>query len=136
MSGNAVSAARQPEYWHRNLKDAAMGGGSVSLSGHSASAWISLQPPRSSRRRQGLSTTGFQPRGQESHRICALRYVIQEENMRLNAPKQVTWFIALILGVLGLLGALITIPVLSTLAFWLVFVGLVLMLLATYLVGL
>lgn len=56
--------------------------------------------------------------------------------MRLTAPKQITWFIALILGVLGFLGFLVTIPVLSGLAFWLVLVGLVLLLIATAVEGL
>lgn len=56
--------------------------------------------------------------------------------MKLNSPKQVTWIIAVVLAVLGLLGALITIPVLTDLAFWFAFVGLVLMLLATYFEGL
>jgi hypothetical protein len=53
--------------------------------------------------------------------------------MRLNAPKQITWIIALILGIAGLLGFLVTIPVISELAFWIVLVALILMLLATYL---
>ncbi|MDD3827005.1 MAG: hypothetical protein GX597_04530 [Anaerolineaceae bacterium] len=56
--------------------------------------------------------------------------------MRLNAPRQVTWIIALILGILGLIGAVVTIAVLTDLAFWLVLVGLALMLLATLLEGL
>jgi heme A synthase len=53
--------------------------------------------------------------------------------MRLNAPKVITWWIAVILGALGLLATLGTIPALAGLAFWLVLAGLVLMLLATYL---
>jgi len=52
--------------------------------------------------------------------------------MKLNAPKQVSWLIALVLGALALLGALITIPVLTDIAVWLALIGLVLMLLATY----
>lgn len=52
--------------------------------------------------------------------------------MKLNAPKQITWIISLILGVLGLLGNLVSIPVISGISFWLVLVGLVLLLLATY----
>jgi hypothetical protein len=63
-------------------------------------------------------------------------HILQEENMRLSAPKQVTWIIALILGIVGILGALVTIPVISSLAFWIVVVALALMLLATYLEGL
>jgi hypothetical protein len=56
--------------------------------------------------------------------------------MKLNAPKQVTWYIALILGLVGILGTLVTIPVISGLAFWIVAVALALMLLATYMEGL
>jgi hypothetical protein len=53
--------------------------------------------------------------------------------LKLNAPKQVTWIISLILGVLGLLGNLVTIPLISGISFWLVVVGLALLLLATLL---
>lgn len=56
--------------------------------------------------------------------------------MQLSAPKQVTWIIALILGIVGILGALVTIPVISGLAFWIVVVGLALLLLATFMEGL
>lgn len=43
--------------------------------------------------------------------------------MNLSAPKNVTFYIAVVLAVLGLLGAIIQIPVITGLAFWLVFVG-------------
>ena len=56
--------------------------------------------------------------------------------MRLNAPTQLAWVISLVLGVLGLLGMLISIPFVSGNAFWFVFVGWLLMMLATYLKGL
>jgi hypothetical protein len=56
--------------------------------------------------------------------------------MKLNAPKQITWIVAVVLAVIGLIGHLVTIPVLTPLAFWLVFVAAVLLLLATYLTGL
>jgi hypothetical protein len=56
--------------------------------------------------------------------------------MKLSAPKQITWIIALILGVLGLLGYLVVIPVISGLAFWLVLIGLVVLLIATAVQGL
>jgi len=55
--------------------------------------------------------------------------------MRLNAPKKWTWLIAVILGVLGLIGELVAVPVLSVAAFWLVFVGLVLVVLGSWLKG-
>lgn len=53
--------------------------------------------------------------------------------MKLNQPKVGTWWIAVILGAVGLLAKLVTIPVLTGLAFWLVLAGLVLLVLATYL---
>jgi uncharacterized membrane protein YphA (DoxX/SURF4 family) len=53
--------------------------------------------------------------------------------LKLNAPTKVVWIISLVLGVVGIIAKLVTIPVISGLAFWLVAVGLVLMLLATYL---
>ena len=51
--------------------------------------------------------------------------------MQLSAPKLITWWIALILGALGIIAHLVTLPVLSGLAFWLVVVALGLLLLAT-----
>lgn len=45
--------------------------------------------------------------------------------MKLTPPKQVTFFIAVILGLVGLVASFVAIPVLSPYAFWLVFVGLV-----------
>lgn len=56
--------------------------------------------------------------------------------MKLNQPKAITWWIAVILGVLGLLAEIITIPFLSTISFWLVFIALVLLVLATLIKGL
>ena len=56
--------------------------------------------------------------------------------MKLSAPKQITWIIALVLGVLGLIGALFTVPFLTTYAFWFVFVAFVLLLVATFIDGL
>lgn len=53
--------------------------------------------------------------------------------MRLNPPKVITWWIALFLGVLGLLGFLAVIAGLGQYAFWLVAAGLALMLAATLL---
>jgi len=64
--------------------------------------------------------------------------------MKLSAPKQVTWWIAIILGVIGILGILVTsIPVLSigifggvTIAVLLLIVGFVLLALGTLIDGL
>ena len=57
--------------------------------------------------------------------------------MKLNAPKQITWIIALILGIVGILANLVALPVITpTLGFWLVVVGLALLLIATITRGL
>lgn len=56
--------------------------------------------------------------------------------MELNEPKVITWWIALILGALGLLSMVVSIPVLSTIAFWLVLIGLALLLAANVVSGL
>jgi hypothetical protein len=55
--------------------------------------------------------------------------------MRLSAPKKTTWWIAVIVGVVGILSNFVTIPVLSGFAFWLVVIGFVLLALGTYLKG-
>jgi len=57
--------------------------------------------------------------------------------MRLNAPKQTTWIIALILGVLGILANLSSIPVITPeLGFWLLIAGWALLLIASITRGL
>jgi hypothetical protein len=56
--------------------------------------------------------------------------------MKLSPPKMITWFIALALAVLALLGNTGTIAALSTYAFWLALVSAALMLLATIVRGL
>jgi len=53
--------------------------------------------------------------------------------MRLSRPKVVTWWIAVILGVLGIISQFVSIPGLSEWSFWLVAIGFVLLALATYL---
>jgi hypothetical protein len=60
-------------------------------------------------------------------------YMKGETTMKLTPPKTVTWWISIALGVLGLLGYVGTIAVLSQYAFWLVLAGLVLLVLATLL---
>ena len=57
-------------------------------------------------------------------------------NLNLSAPKNVTWLIAVVLGVLGLLGSFMTIPVISGLSFWLLFLGFGLLVVATMIEGL
>ena len=57
--------------------------------------------------------------------------------MKLSAPKNLTWIIAVILGVLGLLGSFApTLPVIGGLAFWLVFLGFAVLAVATFVEGL
>jgi len=56
--------------------------------------------------------------------------------MQLSAPKQITWWIAVVIGVLGILATLVTIPVLSGFAFWLVVIGFLLLAVATLIEGL
>ena len=56
--------------------------------------------------------------------------------MKLSAPKQITWWIAVVIGVLGILATLVTIPVLSGFAFWLVVIGFLLLAVATAIEGL
>lgn len=60
----------------------------------------------------------------------------KEATVKLSAPQQATWWIAVIVGVAGILAHLVTIPVLSGIAFWLVAAAFVLLVLATYLKGL
>ena len=56
-----------------------------------------------------------------------------EKIMKLSAPKTVTWWIAVVLGVLGILGTFVSIPVVSANAFWFVAVAFIVLALATYL---
>lgn len=56
--------------------------------------------------------------------------------MRLSAPKEIVWWIAVILGVLGILASFISLPFVSDNAFWFVAIGFVLLALATLLKGL
>lgn len=45
--------------------------------------------------------------------------------MSLNAPKQITFIIAVVLAVLGLLAALIPLGFLSSMSLWLILIGFV-----------
>jgi len=53
--------------------------------------------------------------------------------MDLSAPKQVTYWISVVLAVLGLLGQIVTIPFVSAYAFWFLLVGFVLLALGCFL---
>lgn len=56
--------------------------------------------------------------------------------MKLTPPKKITFWIAVGLGVLGLIGTFVSIPVVSGLAFWFVFAGLALLVVALLVKGL
>ncbi len=56
--------------------------------------------------------------------------------MPLSAPKQLTFWIAVILGVLGILGTFVTIPFVTAYAFWFLVVGFVLLALGNLMEGL
>ena len=60
----------------------------------------------------------------------------KENAMKLSAPKNITWIIAVVLGVLGLLGTFVTIPVVSGAAFWFVFIAFAILAVATFIDGL
>jgi hypothetical protein len=55
--------------------------------------------------------------------------------MKLSAPSQIAWIIAVILGVLSLLTFVVAIPFVSTYAFWFMAVGWLVLLLATLFKG-
>lgn len=56
--------------------------------------------------------------------------------MRLSAPKNLTWWIAVSLGALGFLGSLLAVPVISGLSFWLLCLGFAVLAVATFVDGL
>jgi heme/copper-type cytochrome/quinol oxidase subunit 1 len=51
--------------------------------------------------------------------------------MNLSAPMQITWWIAVIVGLAGILANAGMLPFLAAYAFWLVVIGFVLLVLAT-----
>ena len=51
--------------------------------------------------------------------------------MKLSAPKQSLWMVAVVLGVLGVLGNFVAIPVVTVNAFWFVTVGFAVLVLGT-----
>jgi hypothetical protein len=60
----------------------------------------------------------------------------RKSGMRLSAPKQVTWLVAVVLGLVGLLGNFGALAVFAQYAFWLMAAGWLLLVLATLLQGL
>ncbi len=53
--------------------------------------------------------------------------------MKLSAPKNVTFYVALVLGVLGILGGLIPLGFLTAYSFWLLALGFVVLVVANLL---
>ena len=53
--------------------------------------------------------------------------------MKLNAPTNFVWMLAVLLGLLGFLGVLFDVPIVSQYKFWLMFLGWLLLILATLL---
>jgi hypothetical protein len=65
-----------------------------------------------------------------------IQQVKENKFMKLSRPKEITWWIAVVLGVIGILAFLGAIPGLSAYAFWMVVGGFVLLALGTLLRGL
>jgi len=55
--------------------------------------------------------------------------------MKLNAPKKTTWWVAIVLGAVGIIAKFGFISFLTGFAFWLVVAAFVILALATYLKG-
>lgn len=56
--------------------------------------------------------------------------------MKTNAPKFIVWLIAVIIGLLGILGKIVVLPVLTAFSWWLVLIAFVILGLATLIKGL
>lgn len=56
--------------------------------------------------------------------------------MKANAPKHITWLLGLILGILGIIGHFVTIPMVTEYQYWLVVAGFVILALGTSVKGL
>jgi hypothetical protein len=57
-------------------------------------------------------------------------------NLKLSAPKQVTFWVAVVIGLIGLIAGIVPIPVVSPFAFWVVVLGFVILALGNLLEGL
>jgi Na+(H+)/acetate symporter ActP len=60
---------------------------------------------------------------------------IEEGNRKLKAPKQVIFWVAVVVAVIGILTSPVTIPVLSGFAFWLVAMAFIILLLGKLIEG-
>lgn len=52
--------------------------------------------------------------------------------MNLSAPKNVTWIIAVVIGLLGFIGNFVALPIVGGFSFWLLFIGFALLAVATF----
>lgn len=56
--------------------------------------------------------------------------------MTLSSPKMITWVIALVLGIVGILASLVTLPLISaTVGFWLLVIAFLLLLVGSAVKG-
>ena len=55
--------------------------------------------------------------------------------MNLSAPKQITFWIAVVVAVIGLISGIVTIPVLSGIAIWILALGFVILALGNLMEG-
>jgi hypothetical protein len=55
--------------------------------------------------------------------------------MRLNAPKKITWYVAILIGIGGIIVKLVGGPVFEPYSFWIVVIGWLILVLATYFPG-
>jgi len=56
--------------------------------------------------------------------------------MKLNAPKNVTFWVAVVIALLGFLGTIVKIPIVSPNAYWFTFIGFVILALGNMVKGL
>jgi hypothetical protein len=71
--------------------------------------------------------------GQALTNICFIYMTKRRITMKLSAPKNITWWIAVVLGVVGFLGNFMAF---GSISFWLLFLGFALLAVATMIDGL
>ncbi|MEN6339637.1 MAG: hypothetical protein ABFD03_05880 [Clostridiaceae bacterium] len=59
-----------------------------------------------------------------------------QKKFHVNAPKRITFWISLVLGLLGILGTIVTIPFVSVYAVWILAAGWLLLTLGCFVKGL
>ncbi len=56
--------------------------------------------------------------------------------MKTNAPRSIVWWVSVVIGVLGIVGKFIALPILTAYSWWLVAIGFIILALATVIKGL